>query len=147
MRYRLGGGLMALGLDVPTDPLAQDLWVMVQAPKVLVQYGARDLMTTKLDGDLPIQVDYYHHTRRYGLLSDFESIVFSQKAEAHLRVDIYIELAQLGLPSPTKVVEKWNELLNLGDPDWAERVVRTYRNHKKASYPVLGAETEKTTTL
>ena len=116
------------------DPLLQDLWLMLLTPKLYIREGARDL-NVRLDGDLDIQPGYFHHTRRNGLLTSYESILFSYKAEAYLRNEVYASIPGSS-QSAGRVIEGWGDRLDL-DPNWSESMTRTYRNHRQAHYPVF----------
>ena len=131
--HRAKSQLITLSKTMPLDPLLQDLWLMLQTPKIYVKEGARDL-NVRLDGELTIAPGYYHHTRRHGLLTVYESILFSHKIESYLRQELYTEIARNRGRSAAKLIEDWGDKLDL-DPSWSEKTIRTYRNHRKGEYP------------
>lgn len=117
------------------DPLLQDLWIILLTPKIMIREGARDL-NVRLDGEMQIMPGYHHHTRRYGLLTSYESILLSTKVETYLRQQVYTDIMLNSSLSAAKVIDMWSERLEL-DPSWSEKTIRTYRNHKIHNYPVF----------
>ncbi len=127
---------IVLSAIAPVDPLLYDLCIILLTPKVFIREGARDL-NVRLDGDLAVRPEYYHHTRRNGLLTSYESILFSNKVEAYLRNDVYASIKGKG-KSAGRIIDEWGDRLEL-DPNWSESMIRTYRNHITNHYPVFAA--------
>ena len=141
LRHRIGGNILALGANVPVDSLSQDIWLIIQTQKIYLREGARDL-NVKLDGELLIRPTYHHHSRKHGLLSVYESLLLSHKAETALRVEIYKDLARMSKPAPKSVIMGWSDMLDL-DPDWSEKMIRTYTNHRKTKhFPIISSPYE-----
>ena len=141
LRHRIGEKVLNLTANVPVDSLLQDIWLIVQTQKIYLREGARDL-NVKLEGELIIQPTYYHHSRKHGLLSVYESLLLSHKAEAALRVEIYKDLARMSRPAPKSVIMGWSDMLDL-DPSWSEKMIRTYNNHRKTKdFPIISAAHE-----
>jgi hypothetical protein len=135
--HRINDNVLKLSDSPPLDPLLQDLWLILLTPKIFIREGAREL-NIRLDGDIQLNPSYFHHTRRYGYLTVYESFLFSNKVETYLQMELYGEIAQKPQRSAARVIESWSDRLDL-DPSWPEKTIRTYRNHLKGQYPVLVA--------
>jgi hypothetical protein len=134
--HRLKSALICFSTELPTDPLLMDLSLILISKKIYIKEGARDL-NVRLDGDMAIQPGYYHHTRRHGLLTSYEAMLFSNKVEAYLRNEVYSDIAKRPR-SAGRIIDEWGDRLDL-DPTWSENMTRTYRNHRLHNYPVFAA--------
>lgn len=139
LRHRIGSDVLKLSAAVPIDQISYDIWLMVQMQKSFIPEGPRG-DNVRLDGEFHIQPEYFHHTRRdRGLLNSFESIFISQKAEAMLRSEIYLDLSRMDKSCPKGIITGWSDMLDL-NPDWSEKMIRSYYNHRnKGHYPGLVA--------
>jgi hypothetical protein len=139
LRHRIGSNVLKLSAAVPIDSLTYDIWLLVQMQKNFVRESPRG-DNVRLDGEFQIMPEYFHHTRRdRGILNSFESVFISQKAEAMLRNDIYRDLARMDKSCPKGVITGWSDMLDL-DPDWSEKMIRSYYNHRTTGhYPGLCA--------
>lgn len=133
--HRINNKVLTLSDIPPMDPILQDLWMILLTPKIFIREGAREL-NVRLDGEMEIRPNYYHHTRRYGLLTVYESFLLSNKIETHLLQEVYGEIARTPKLSAGKIIDRWTDQLAL-DPSWSEKTLRTFRNRKQCNYPLF----------